>query len=1497
MKSEHQNSLNLVGYRSASCGVAIKRLSKQFRPGLLMLLVSLCVSAVGAQSNEWAWMGGSVTATSFGSYGTLGTPASTNEPGAREQPATWTDSKGNFWLFGGYGFDSGTNLRYGLGGLTNEGYLNDLWKFSPATNEWTWMGGSSNLNGGTNTGAGVYGTLGTFAAGNLPPGRSGAVCWTDSKGALWLFGGQGSDSTGDGGTFNDLWEFNPSTNEWAWVAGAETVNQRGAYGTLGTGSAGNVPGARSLAVGWIDGKGDLWLFGGAGLDSAGTQGSLNDLWEFNPSTNQWAWVGGPNTAGQPGVPGKLRTPAAGNIPAARNGAVSWVDSNGNFWLFGGALRNDLWEFNPGSGEWTWMSGSTMTLSQGQSLPGVYGTLQVPASNDVPGGRTGAVSWTDAKGNFWMFGGQGYDSVGTQGVLNDLWEFSPVAGEWAWMSGSATGPTDESGQLGVYGTLQTPALGNSPGARYESAGWTDDKGNFWLIGGYGFDVEANFGYLSDLWEFQPNTGSAQVAATPEILPGSGTYTSWQTVTITDSTPGATIDYLINETAPASVYTKPITVSSSESIEAIAVASGYANSNVASASYMASFSVAATPVFSLTAGSYPTAQTVSISDTTPGATIYYAIGAEPTAPFALYSGPLTISSSETLQAYAVAENYLASNVAISAYNIGSNPSGEWAWMGGASTVPPGCSHGGSCAVPGWYGTLHTAAATNIPGARSASVSWTDSKGNLWLFGGDAWDAGGNAGYLNDLWEFSPATAQWTWMSGDNTIPACSNPDGCGPSGIYGTIGMPGATNTPGGREDAAGWSDNTGNLWIFGGLGIDANGDFGFLNDLWKFNLATNQWTWIAGSDSIPCNACGFPGVYGAFGVPANGNLPGARVPGATWKDLNGNFWMFGGLGEDSTGLECYLNDLWEFDPSTAEWAWKNGNNFCSNFKAGYPGVYGILGVPAAGNIPWSLYSPAAWTDRSGNLWIFGGIGEDTTSTGYYLNDMLEYYPSINEWAWTSANSVSAGGVGLGVYGTMGTWSPANIPGEREASESWTDENGNFWLLGGQGIIGSSLLLGTLNDLWEFKPSINEWGWMGGSSTSICLATNDNICVSWGQPGVYGNLGVPAPVNAPGGRAGAATWTDSSGNLWFFGGSAIDSQGTQGGLSDLWEYDLAGTPPVRPPSPAPTPTFSLAVGSYNSAQTVAISDQIAGATIYYTTSGATPNSSSAVYSAPIPIANTETIEAVAVATGNAVSAIASATYTINLPPAATPTFSLASGTYLAAQTVSIGDTTAGATIYYTTNGTAPTTGSTVYGGAITVSTTETIEAIAIASGFASSNVASATYTINLPPTFTLGASPTSLTVNAGSQGSVTLTVTPQNGFNSTVGFACSGLPSGASCSFNPTTVTPSGGAATTQLTISASAQAASLRRDSPPFLPTTVLAVALCLIGWKRRRRGLQLLLLVAALTALGLIPACGGGSGAGGGGGGGGTQPVNATVTVTATSGSLQQTTTISLTVN
>ena len=175
------------------------------------------------------------------------------------------------------------------------------------------------------------------------------------------------------------------------------------------------------------------------------------------------------------------------------------------------------------------------------------------------------------------------------------------------------------------------------------------------------------------------------------------------------------------------------------------------------------------------------------------------------------------------------------------------------------------------------------------------------------------------------------------------------------------------------------------------------------------------------------------------------------------------------------------------------------------------------------------------------------------------------------------------------------------------------------------------------------------------------------------------------------------------------------------------------------PAATPVFSVASGVYTSVQTLTISDATAGATIYYTTNGTAPTTGSSVYSGPITVNASETLNAIAIATGYSSSATASAAYTINLP-AATPVFSVASGVYTSVQTVAISDATSGATIYYTTNGSTPGTSSTVYSGPVTVSATETLNAIAVATGYSSSAAASAAYTINLPaatPVFSVGA----------------------------------------------------------------------------------------------------------------------------------------------------------------
>jgi hypothetical protein len=258
-----------------------------------------------------------------------------------------------------------------------------------------------------------------------------------------------------------------------------------------------------------------------------------------------------------------------------------------------------------------------------------------------------------------------------------------------------------------------------------------------------------------------------------------------------------------------------------------------------------------------------------------------------------------------------------------------------------------------------------------------------------------------------------------------------------------------------------------------------------------------------------------------------------------------------------------------------------------------------------------------------------------------------------------------------------------------------------------------------------------------------------------------------------------------------------------------YTIAGS------AATPAPVFSLPGGSYSQVLSLAISDTAAGAAIYYTTNGTAPTTASKIYAGPITVSTAQTIEAVAMAPGLALSAVASASYTLvaaapvisppggayggpvsitissttpgatiyyttagNLPttsstkytgpftvgsaytavramvgasgfttsgtvsdtytfPAATPVFSLASGSYSGTQLVTISDSTpAASTIYYTTNGTTPTTSSTKYTGAISVSATETLNAVAIASNYGLSAMASATYTItttsaNAPP----------------------------------------------------------------------------------------------------------------------------------------------------------------------
>lgn len=349
----------------------------------------------------------------------------------------------------------------------------------PPKGDWTWQSGSN-----TDDGDGVYGTQGTAAAGNVPGARYGASSFVDSASNLWLFGG----FLWNGSFMNDLWEYSPATGLWTWQAGSQNPMSLGSYGTEGTPAATNEPPSRDYAVTWSV-NGSFYLFGGEAY-----AGDLNDLWYYNPSTGYWTWIAGSSSTNQNGVY------ESGGSPGARYGATSWTtqsDGSATLWLFGGqgyddegdfGLENDLWAYN--GEEWFFVVGSETV----NSLPS-YGVQGQGNVENVPGARSGAVSWVDTSGNLWLFGGNGYDSQGNLGPLNDLWEYNTSTGDWIWWSGSTL-----EGAAGVYGTQGTAASTNTPGARQQAFTWVDSAGNLWLFGGTaGYADDYN-----DLWEYSPST---------------------------------------------------------------------------------------------------------------------------------------------------------------------------------------------------------------------------------------------------------------------------------------------------------------------------------------------------------------------------------------------------------------------------------------------------------------------------------------------------------------------------------------------------------------------------------------------------------------------------------------------------------------------------------------------------------------------------------------------------------------------------------------------------------------------------------------------------------------------------------------------------------------------------------------------------------------------------------------------------------------------------------
>jgi hypothetical protein len=436
------------------------------RISILFLIFNITfLTSMYAQPGQWTWVHGSNVPSVAGNWGVQGVPNGTNVPPATYEQCEWADQSGNFWVFGG---------------LAGGGQYGGLWRYNPTTNQWTWMKGGNTVNY-----AGSYGVQGVPSAANNPPSRAwGAATWTDLSGNLWMFGGYGA-----AGVYSDLWKYDVAANQWTWMKGPNITGQLGTYGTQGVPNALNNPGSRyEAACAWTDNAGDLWIFGGYILGG----NAYNDLWRYNIGTNMWTWMKGANFQNQVGVYGTLGVPAPANTPGARGVYAHWKDNSGNLWLFGGLqngganIFNDLWRYEGTTNNWAWMGGSSTPNAQGN-----YGTQCTGSVSNVPGARfENRASWTDQNGTFWMLGGT-LNTSGSQ-TENDLWHYNPSNGKWTWVSGNNT-PNPG----GVWGTLGVPSPANHPNGRFGNVLWGDNAGNLYTFGGSTAPFNSPY---NDMWKY-------------------------------------------------------------------------------------------------------------------------------------------------------------------------------------------------------------------------------------------------------------------------------------------------------------------------------------------------------------------------------------------------------------------------------------------------------------------------------------------------------------------------------------------------------------------------------------------------------------------------------------------------------------------------------------------------------------------------------------------------------------------------------------------------------------------------------------------------------------------------------------------------------------------------------------------------------------------------------------------------------------------------------------
>ena len=1010
---------------------------------------------------------------------------------------------------------------------------------------------------------------------------------------------------------------------------------------------------------------------------------------------------GCNSAGELGNNGNTGRAAMDLVPSLTN--VAGIAAG---YSFTSALTS-------GGEVWSWGGNLYGQIGNGSNT-----TQRVPVRTTISGvvtrigaGHTHGLAVTTT-GIVWTWGANGNGQLGDGTTANRNTPVAISEADYLWKVATPT----LSLASGTYNTDRTVVVATATqGAElhYTINGGDPTTADPVVASGGSLPVDATMTLKVRAWKdgLAPSTvviaTYTMTVATPTVTPGAGTYSTPQTVSISTTTPNAELRYTIDGSAPTTLsplYTTPLQISTTTTLRVIGFRAGWTNSGLRVAAYQMSFGTLAAPAFDPPPGTYTSSALVTLSSI-PGATIRYTTnGNNVTTLSAVYAAPIEVTVGLTIKAVAYHPDYTTSPQAAGQYTIAvAAPT----LSPGSGEYPAGQVITVQSATPG--AVLHYTLDGSTPTTNDPVVPAAGISAGAFVLKVGAWKTGAvPSAIVTGTYAVSGPVSARRLVAGESHTFASRGDGAVWSWGLNGNGQLGDGTTT---RRTIPGVVSG-----LSGVTQLSAGGSHSaaLRNDGTLFTWGSNLFGQLGFSGTAnrlrPVQVTGVSGITTI--AAGKHHTLAVRSGGTVWAwGLNGN----GQVGDGTTTNRNSPVQIVTLQDAVGVQA-----GHLSSFALLADGTLWSWGLNSSGQL-----GLGDTTSRSTPVQIAGLGGVASVSTGGFhvlarMND-----GSVRAW----------GSNGSGQLGDGSTT-------QRAAPVTIAALSGVAALAAGE---SHSLALKEDGSVWSWGG--NAYGQLGNGTTTGRVT-----------PGQVAGLPPIASI-AAGANDSFALGID--GSVWAWG------RNNEGQLGDGTMTNRST--PVRVAGPdmqwsLPTPSLSLAPGTYTGEQTVTVTNVDPDVVMHYTMSGADPTEADPIVASGAALAITQNLTLkVRGWKAGAVTALAQAAYAVR--PAA-PTISPGTGQYSSVQTVTLSTATPGAAVRYTTDGSLPNGSSTLYASPISVSTSSTVRAIAVRSGWTDSPVSSATYSMNFgtlaPPTVSPapGAYSGSVTVTLSALAGATIRYTTNN-----------------------------------------------------------------------------------------------------------------------------------------